>query len=83
VIVVVSVIAGVVVSLTTVPAKPFADTIETLVTVPVPEPAGVAFSKVFKPVLRKNCPVPETGNIARFVRVNISKLVDCSPSAAI
>jgi hypothetical protein len=36
VIVVESVIAGVVVALATVPAKPFADTTETVVTVPVP-----------------------------------------------
>jgi hypothetical protein len=37
-----SVIAGVVVALVTVPAKPFADTTETVVTVPEPPPDGVA-----------------------------------------
>jgi hypothetical protein len=38
---VVRVIAGVVVAFATVPARPFADTTETLVTVPVPPAAGV------------------------------------------
>ena len=46
VIVVVSVIAGVVVAVATVPAKPLADTTEALVTVPEPFPL-----KVFQSVL--------------------------------
>ena len=42
---VVNVIAGVVVALATVPAKPFALTTDTVVTVPVPDPAPIAVLK--------------------------------------
>jgi len=82
-IVVVSVIAGVVVAFATVPASPFADTIERLVTVPQLAPGTPLFSNVFGPVLRKNSPVPEVAKAARFVSAVISALVDCSPKLPI
>jgi hypothetical protein len=53
---VVRVIAGVVVGFATVPARPFADTTETLVTDPVPEDGVYASHAVLPALMRIDCP---------------------------
>ncbi len=47
-----SVIAGVVVAVATVPAKPLAETTEALVTVPEPPPPPPLFDTAFNPMIK-------------------------------